>query len=112
VSEDARVIVLRAGFEALLGGGANTSRNRELLSELLDEPDAKRTRRMWPRLKAPVELTELEWWFQNYGLLRNKVAPRDVVEDEDWLFEDGRRHLHMADDTLRCAITDRRGRNQ
>ena len=104
ISEDARVIVLRAGFEALLGGGADTRRNRELLSHLLDEPDAKRSSRTWPRLKQPLQLTELEWWFQSYAFLRNKVAHGDVVEDDEWVFDDGRRHLHIADDTLRRAI--------
>lgn len=36
--------------------------------------------------------------------LRNKVAHGDVVDAADWLFEDGRRHLHIADATLRRAI--------
>jgi hypothetical protein len=104
ISEDARVIVLRAGLEALLGGGASTQRNRELLSVLLDESDPARTPRSWPRLKEPVDLTDLEWWFQSYAFLRNKVAHGDIVEADDWLFEDGRRHLHLADDVLRRAI--------
>jgi hypothetical protein len=98
------VLVFRAGFEVLLGGGANTKRNRELLSELLDEPEADRTPRSWPGLKSPVALTHLEWWFQSFAILRNKVAHGDVVEDTDRLFDDGKRHMWHADDTLKRAV--------
>jgi hypothetical protein len=104
ISEDARVLVFRAGFEVLLGGGADTKRNRELLSELLDEPDADRSPRSWPGLKSPVALTHLQWWFQSFATLRNKVAHGDAVEDTDRLFEDGKRHLWHADDVLRRAV--------
>lgn len=104
ISEDARVLVFRAGFEVLLGGGANTKRNRELLSRLLDEPGTARTPRSWPELKGPVPLTDLEWWFQSFALLRNKVAHGDVVEERDRLFDDGNRHPWHADDVLKRAI--------
>lgn len=104
ISEGARVLVFRAGFEVLLGGGADTKRNRELLSELLDAPDAERTPRSWHGLKRPVPLTDLEWWFQSFAILRNKVAHGDPVDEGDWLFDDGNRHLWRADDILKRAI--------
>jgi hypothetical protein len=105
VNEDARLLVLRSGFEALLGGDASTKRNRELLSKLLDEPDAQRTPRTWrEQEKGPYELTDLEWWFQDYALLRNKIAHGDELADEDSVFEEGTRHLHRADEVLRRAI--------
>jgi hypothetical protein len=105
LSEDARVLVFRTGLEALLGGGADTRRNRALLSELLDEPDAPRTPRTWPRgPKQPVPLTEMEWWFVCFAHLRNAVAHGDVIAREDWLHEDGNRHVWHADDVLRRAV--------
>lgn len=105
ISEDARVIVFRAGFEALLGGGAQTAKNRRLLSELLDEPDARRTPRMWPGGATPTAaMTDLEWWFQSFAFLRNKIAHGDAIPPADWLFEEGKRHLWHADDVLRRAI--------
>jgi hypothetical protein len=107
VNEDARVLVLRSGFEALLGGDASTKQNRKLLSKLLDEPGADRTPRTWVErgaTKGPYPLTDLEWWFQDYALLRNKIAHGDEIAEGDWAFEGGTRHLHKADEVLRRAI--------
>jgi hypothetical protein len=105
ISEDARVLAFRAAFEVLLGGGSSTTQNRGLLSRLLDAPDAPRTPRSWPRgPRQPVPLTPLEWWFQCFALLRNKVAHGDVIEESDWLFEDSKRHVWHADGVLRRSI--------
>ena len=49
-------------------------------------------------------LNDTEWWFQSLAVLRNAISHGDLVREEDWLFEDGKRHLWHADDRLRKAI--------
>jgi hypothetical protein len=104
ISADARVLAFRAGFDVLLGGGSSTAKHRRALSNLLDESDAARRRHAWRGQNHSVELTDLEWWFQSFALLRNAIAHGDQIADDHWLFDDGKPHLHHADDVLRRAI--------
>src|SRR5581483_5646060 len=83
-----RILALRAGFDVLFGG-ANTREIRGKLSELLDEQNALRTHRAWDDHARHVEadLTALEWWFQSFALLRNKIAHGGEIPDADYLFD-------------------------
>lgn len=103
-----RVIALRIGFEALLGVGDNTRTLREALSGLIDPPNAPRTPRTWSergRSQGPHALTDTEWWFQRFSLLRNLVTHGDATPEEAWL-HDGVNHVWLAEDMLRRAIKE------
>jgi hypothetical protein len=103
-----RVIALRIGFEALLGAGESTRALREALSALIDPPDAPRTWRSWTErgtVQGPFELTDAEWWFQSFSLLRNHVMHGDETPRAAWS-HDGTNHVWIAEDTLRKAIKE------
>jgi hypothetical protein len=101
----ARVLALRAGFDVLFGGAA-TATIRGELSALLDEQNAPRVNRQWidHRQQRQAELTDLEWWFQSFALLRNKIAHGGEIEDAEFLFDDDVPHLWHGEWQLRCAI--------
>ena len=105
ITAQVRVLVVRSAFEALLGGDSSTKENRELLSKLLDNRDAKKTMRSWTERsrKQNQLITDLEWWFQSFAILRNRIAHGEIAEDQEWKHE-GQHHLHRADDILRRAI--------
>lgn len=100
-----RILVLRAGFDVLFGG-ANTREIRGKLSELLDERSAARTHRQWDdhARHLQADLTDLEWWFQSFALLRNKIAHGGEVANAAYLFDDGIPHHWHAEWQLRRAI--------
>jgi hypothetical protein len=100
-----RILALRAGFDVLFGG-ASTRRIRRRLSALLDEENAARTHREWDDRERHLEedLTDLEWWFQSFALLRNKIAHGGEISDADYLFDDGIPHHWHAEWQLRRAI--------
>ena len=104
---EARILALRAGFDVLFGN-AETRTVREKLSALLEEAGAACTPREWTdhrgRHQGPYELTDLEWWFQSFALLRNKVAHGGQVEHGEYQFDDGIDHIWHAELTLRRAI--------
>lgn len=110
VSARTRALAYRSAFEALLGGEASTKRQREALSTLLDDPGAPKRLRRWTEHNGKgreTQLTDLEWWFQSFSLLRNRISHGDVVgtEGDDWTFDDdGEHHLRHADAVLRRAI--------
>jgi hypothetical protein len=108
VGAPTRVLAYRSAFEALLGGEASTQKQREALSSLLDDPKAKKRLRRWTEhngKKGPFQLTDLEWWFQSFSLLRNRISHGDIagLEGGEWMF-DRDHHLHHADAVLRRAI--------
>lgn|GEM_PF-1541300 len=107
VSQQAHVLAFRAGFDVLFGG-ADTREIRGKLSELLDPETAVRTPREWDdhhgRHYGPFELTDLEWWFQSFALLRNRIAHGGEVPEADWNFDDGVPHVWHAERNLRRAI--------
>lgn len=101
----ARVLALRAGFDVLFGG-ASTAIIRGQLSTLLDEPNAERSQRQWTdhSQQRQAQLTDLEWWFQSFALLRNKIAHGGEIEDAEFLFDDGVPHYWHGEWQLRRAI--------
>jgi hypothetical protein len=100
-----RILALRAGFDVLFGG-ANTREIRGKLSELLDDENAQRTHREWEDHgnHREAHLTDLEWWFQSFSLLRNKIAHGGEIPDADYLFDDGVPHHWHGEWHLRRAI--------
>jgi hypothetical protein len=103
---EARILALRAGFDVLFGS-AETRSVRERLSALLDDPGTAHTPREWDdhgRHRGPYELTDLEWWFQSFALLRNKLAHGGELESEEYQFDDGIDHIWHAELNLRRAI--------
>jgi hypothetical protein len=107
VSLQAHVLAFRAGFDVLFGG-ADTRQIRERLSALLDPADAARSPREWDdhrgRHYGPFDLSDLEWWFQSFALLRNRIAHGGEIPEGDWDFEDGKPHVWHAERNLRRAI--------
>lgn len=106
---DMRIVALRTSFEVLLGAEVGELKElRLLLSQLLDPDDAKRTSRTWPGGKGkPItgDLTELEWWFTQFSLLRNAIVHGDELEEDRYEFE-GKSQLWLGEARLREAITE------
>jgi hypothetical protein len=107
VSAAAHVLALRAGFDVLFGG-ASTQTGREKVGQLLDPPGTPTAPREWSdhrgRNFGPYEMTDLEWWFQSFALLRNRLAHGGEVAPEQYNFDDGVNHVWHADRNLRRAI--------
>jgi hypothetical protein len=107
VSAPTHVLALRAGFDVLFGG-ADTQMIRGKLSDLLDPPGTPKSQREWDdhhgRHLGPFELTDLEWWFQSFALLRNRVAHGGEVALSEYEFDDGVDHVWHAELNLRRAI--------
>jgi hypothetical protein len=105
VRTEARILALRAGFDVLFGG-AETKKVRNRLSRLLEAPDAARTHRTWVdhAHEREGELTNLQWWFQSFALLRNKIAHGGQLEQAEYDFDDGVHHIWHAELNLRRAI--------
>jgi hypothetical protein len=109
VTHDTRILALRSAFEVLLSTtefGDDTRQIRTALGELLDEPNAGTVPRSWKERGKPrnVDLTEVEWWFQSFTILRNAIAHGHDVGRAAWEFEDGRLHLLIGERMLRRAI--------
>jgi hypothetical protein len=105
IDTPSRILALRSGFDVLFGG-ASTATIRGELSALLDEPGAARAHRQWTdhNNQREADLTDLEWWFQSFALLRNKVAHGGEIADEDYVFDDGVPHHWHGEWQLRRAI--------
>lgn len=103
--ERGRILALRAGFDVLFGG-ADTRTIRGQLSALLDAVGAARTRREWDDHAAhrEADLTDLEWWFQSFALLRNKIAHGGDIPTEEFSFDGGAPHMWHAERNLRRGI--------
>jgi hypothetical protein len=95
---------VRSGFEGLFGIG-KTRELRQALSALLDPDDARRTHRKWRDQGRDLEdnLSELEWWFVCFTLLRNGIAHGDALEPTNYDY-DGHTHLDIGEYRLRQAI--------
>lgn len=106
VSAHTHVMALRAGFD-LLFGGSRTTEIRTRLSAVLDDAGVVRSAREWDdhngRHYGPVNLSELEWWFQSFALLRNAIAHGGAIPDSAWDFG-GVPHIWHAERNLRRAI--------
>lgn len=105
ISLDVRILALRAGFEVLFGGGSSTQKHRAALHSLLDDQTAARRSRTWVDRGKEIhaDLTDVEWWFQSFALLRNAIAHGDAISEADRSFE-GQLHLWRGEHTLRAAI--------
>lgn len=106
IDEDTRVVALRAGVEVLFGVGDKTPAIRAALSKLIDEKDSTRSSRTWHTLQGKEQsgvMTDLEWWFTNFSFLRNAIMHGDDIPGDDYL-HDGKRHLWVAEETLRRAL--------
>jgi hypothetical protein len=79
---------------------------RARLSELLDQPGTPRAHREWDDHgnHREAELTDLEWWYQSFALLRNTIAHGGDLAAADYLFEDGVPHHWHGEWNLRRAI--------
>jgi hypothetical protein len=105
ISQQTRVLALRAGFDVLFGGSATASLRRQL-SALLDADNATRTERQWVDHGSArtAALTDLEWWFQSFALLRNKIAHGGRIDSNEYAFDDGVPHVWHAEYNLRRAM--------
>jgi len=103
-----RIVALRAGFEVLLGVGDTTKVIRDALGQLMNPPDAPRTKHTWTdhgKLKGPFELTSIEWWFQCFSILRNSIMHGDEIAATTWQHGE-HHHVWIAEDNLRKAIKE------
>jgi hypothetical protein len=107
VAPDVRVFAFRSGLEALMAVGNSHLSIARALSELLDEPSARRTSRQWPNLKGELGqmhlLTEREWWFVNLSFLRNDISHGVPSSRVKWRWR-GEHHLFRAERELRAAV--------
>lgn len=110
ISDDLRIAALHAGFEALFGRPADTDATRGLLSDLLDDAAAPKTKRpAWMNRKGVArldEITDLEWWFVQFAQLRNATLHGDEISDQDRVDDQNRPHKWVAEETLRAAIRE------
>jgi hypothetical protein len=105
ISEEMRIMSLKAGFEVLLDSD-DVVELRDRLSALLDPPDVARPEREWvSRAGNPrrAELSDLQWWFTQFTFLRNAIAHGDELADEQFDF-DSKRHLWLGEARLRQAL--------
>lgn len=103
-----RVVALRAGFEVLLGAGDKTQAIRTSLDNLLNPADAARIERTWieyEKTKGPFSLTDIEWWFQCFSLLRNAIMHGDEIPTAMWEHET-HNHIWIGEEYLRKAIKE------
>jgi hypothetical protein len=106
VGPGVRVIALRSGFETLLDAGSDYVTQGDVLHQLVEKPTARRWPRTWKTLKGKTttaNLTPLQWWFYNFGFLRNKIAHGAMVHRGDWRWK-GEHHLAKAEWELRRAM--------
>jgi hypothetical protein len=108
VTEGTRILLLKAGFEALLAAGHTLPPQRAALASLLD---AEAGRRRWHTPRDPFgnpqqrqQMTDVEWWYTRFAWLRNAIAHGGrTPQASDWVH--GRvRHYWLADHWLRAAI--------
>jgi hypothetical protein len=103
VGDETRVLAFRAAFDVLFGG-ASTRKVGAALGRLLDDQSERRLRRYTEHGRAKeVALTDTEWWFQSFALLRNALAHGSEISASMWRFE-AAHHLSHADDHLRRAL--------
>lgn len=105
IDTSARILALRAGFDALFGG-ASTRDIRTRLSALLDDANVPRVHREREDHGQHREgdLSDLEWWFQSFALLRNKIAHGGEMAEAEFDFEGGVQHVWHGEWQLRRAI--------
>jgi hypothetical protein len=101
-----RVVSLRSGFETLLDAGMDYRKQGGALHRLVERPTARRWSRSWSSLAGKpmsANLTALEWWFYNFGFLRNKIIHGARTQRADWQWK-GESQLEKAERELRRAM--------
>ena len=107
INADTRVLLLKAGFEALLAAGHTLPPQRAALAALLgSEAGRRRWRTPVDRYGNPlprVQMTDVEWWYTRFTWLRNGIAHGRRLTGNDW--KHGRvHHYWLGDHWLRAAI--------
>jgi hypothetical protein len=108
VDEGTRILLLKAGFEALLAAGHTLPPQRAALASLLGAEAGRRRSRtpldQYGRPRPREEMTDVEWWFSRFTWLRNAIAHGSrTPTGRDWVH--GRvRHYWLGDHWLRAAI--------
>jgi len=103
-----RIVALRAGFEVLFGVGNSTRAVRQSLGTLLDPRGVERPERTWDehgKTRGPEAMSDLEWWFQHFSMLRNAIMHGDEVSAAAWRHGD-HDHVWIAEDCLRRSIKE------
>jgi hypothetical protein len=106
VNEGTRILMLKAGFEALLGASDDLSKQRAKLAKLLGREAGQRRwhtpLNRYGRPKPRERMTDVEWWLMRFTWLRNAIAHGQTSRN-DW--SHGRAtHYWLGDHWLRAAI--------
>jgi hypothetical protein len=109
VTVEMRIVLLRSGFEVLLGVGENVGSMRRALNELLPEHRGRRRMRHWigrgGHPAQPRSMSDLEWWFTQLCFLRNAIVHGDEIPPAKFRF--GRQwKIWIAEGRLRDAIKE------
>lgn len=98
-----RIMALRTAFEALFGE-TRTVQLRGFVGDLLSPADAKLPRSWQDNGRTRTDdLSDREWWFQRFSLLRNSLTHGTNSEDDAWVHE-GLPHSNLAQEALVEAI--------
>jgi hypothetical protein len=107
MSEDTRIVAIRAGFEVLLGKGDKLGPMRLALSEILEGKNPRRTPRKYTEAQTGHEvtkhMTDLEWWYTQLSFLRNRIMHGAAIAPAEYVFG-GERQLWLGEARLRKAI--------
>ena len=71
ITHEMRIVLLRSGFEVLLGVGDKVEPGREALANLLASERGRRRMRSWETRKHHQRnaiMSDLEWWFTRFVL--------------------------------------------
>ena len=109
VNDGTRILLLKAGFEALLAAEHTLPEQRAALAALLGRDAGRRRRRRTPinrfgNPRPPEQMTDVEWWYSRFTWLRNGIAHGGRrLTRRDW--RHGRAcHFWLGDHWLRAAI--------
>lgn len=111
ITNDLRVPAILAGFEVLLNGDDPpfndvTVEHAARLSALLDDLNATRAKRRWPKRNdgwREDNLTDLQWWFVQFAHLRHLLMHGGRPDEGVWTHE-GVPHVDLGEWWLRQAI--------
>jgi hypothetical protein len=107
LTDTTRILILKAGFEALLGADESLPVQRQALASLLGrKAGRRRPRNITDRYGNPrpsQRMTDVEWWFSRFTWLRNAIAHGRTTTARDW--RHGRAfHFWLGDHWLRVAL--------
>jgi hypothetical protein len=112
VTMEMRIVLLRSGFEVLLGVGDKVDPGRRALAALLRSQRGRVRTRSWTTLRGRARseaMSDLEWWFMQFVFLRNAIVHGDEIPARHLRF--GRQwQLWIGEGRLRDAIKETVGR--